>query len=75
MSLKSAWNDFRPVGVVLILLGMLTVLVAAVIDPLMASAVYLFITPFHGYLELVVLACWLSESPLAARTSARVVLV
>ena len=49
---------------------MLTVVVAAVVDPLTASAVYLFITPFHGYLELVVLACWLAESPLSTRTAA-----
>lgn len=60
-SLRSAWHDFRPVGVALIALGVLTVLVAACIDPLTTSAVYLFVTPFHGYLELVVLACWLAE--------------
>ena len=60
-SLRSAWWDFRPAGVALIVLGMLTVLAAACVDPLMTSAVYLFITPFHGYLELVVLACWLAE--------------
>jgi len=61
MSLRSAWRDFRPFGIALIALGMLTVLIAACIDPLTTSAVYLFVTPFHGYLELAVLACWLVE--------------
>jgi len=61
MSLRSAWRDFRPLGIALIALGMLTVAVAACIDPLTTSAVYLFVTPFHGYLELVVLACWAAE--------------
>lgn len=70
MSLKSAWHDFRPFGVALIALGMLTVLLAAIIDPLTTSAVYLFITPFHGYLELVILACWLSKSPLPTQAPA-----
>ena len=41
--------------------ALLTVLIAACIDPLTTSAVYLFVTPFHGYLELVVLACWAAE--------------
>lgn len=60
MSLRSAWRDFRPAGVALVAVGMLSVLIAACFDPLATSAVYLFITPFHGYLELVVLACWLA---------------
>lgn len=60
-SLRSAWHDFRPLGVALIAVGMLGVLGAACVDPLTTSAVYLFVTPFHGYLELVVLACWLAE--------------
>jgi len=67
MSLRSAWRDFRPLGIALIALGMLTVGVAACIDPLTTSAVYLFVTPFHGYLELVVLACWAAER-LASRS-------
>ncbi len=61
-SLRSAWSDFRPWGVLAIVLGTLAVLSAACFDPLMTSAVYLFVTPFHGYLELVVLAIWLSTS-------------
>ena len=60
MSLRSAWRDFRPLGIALIALGMLAVLVSACVDPLTTSAVYLFVTPFHGYLELAVLACWLA---------------
>lgn len=67
MSLRSAWRDFRPIGFALIALGMLTVAIAACIDPLTTSAVYLFVTPFHGYLELVVLACWAAER-LASRS-------
>lgn len=66
-SLRSAWHDFRPAGFALIALGMLTVLLAACVDPLTTSAVYLFVTPFHGYLELVVLACWLAERRAASR--------
>lgn len=69
-SLRSAWRDFRPLGVALIALGMLSVLGAACIDPLTTSAVYLFVTPFHGYLELVVLACWLAERSGDFRTRA-----
>jgi hypothetical protein len=61
MSLKSAWNDFRPLGLVVIAAGVLSVLGAATLDPVMTSAVYLFVTPFHGYLELVVLASYLAS--------------
>lgn len=64
MSLKSAWLDFGPKG--LLLIGALSsaVLAAALVDPLTTSSVYLFVTPFHGYLEVVVLALWV-----ATRTS------
>ncbi|HEY6722871.1 MAG TPA: hypothetical protein VI197_02535 [Polyangiaceae bacterium] len=66
-SLRSAWRDFRPLGLALIAIGMLVVLGAACVDPLTTSAVYLFVTPFHGYLEVVVLACWLGERSGASR--------
>ena len=63
MSLKTAWRDFRGWGLGIIAFGMLALSVAAVFDPLTTSAVYLFVTPFHGYLELAVLAAWLANAP------------
>lgn len=60
MSLKSAWLDFGPKGLLLIAALSAVVLTAALVDALTTSSVYLFVTPFHGYLELVVLALWLA---------------
>ncbi len=68
MSLQSAWRDFRGWGLGFIALGVVTVSVAAVLDPLTTSAVYLFVTPFHGYLELAVLAAWLATPSRAIAT-------
>ena len=69
MSLKSAWLDFGPKGLLLIGALSATVIAAALADPLTASSVYLFVTPFHGYLEVVALALWVAARASRAQPS------
>lgn len=61
MSLKSLWRDFGPVTLTLVASALVLVLGLAYFDPLQTQAVYLFVTPFHGYLEVAVLAYWFSS--------------
>jgi hypothetical protein len=61
-TLHRALRDFSALGLALILGGALIVAVGAVLDPLATQALYLFVTPFHGYLELAALGYFAGRS-------------
>lgn len=71
-SVRALRRDFGAVGITLLVGCIVAVLLLATSDAPRASATYLRLAMFHGYLELVMLLYfWVAREPLAVRAGAR----